>query len=239
MIDKTVVIIPTYNESGNIRRLLEEILELHPQIRIVVVDDNSPDGTAKIVQKMAADDERIRLIWRESRQGMASAYIDAFARLIPDESVHYFVTMDADYSHHPHDLAKLLFNLQNHDLVIGSRYVAGGQIHGWSPWRKFISKFGNIYTKFALSTPISDLTAGFVGYTREMLFSILPHIVERDFYAFQTEMKYLAHKFGAKIKEVPIVFRERLSGKSKFKQSAVIEALFFPWYLRFFKRHRP
>lgn len=235
MIDKTAIIIPTYNEKVSIQRLLAEILELYPGIRIVVVDDNSPDGTAKIVQRFAAENERVKLIWREEKQGLASAYLDAFARLIPDDSLHYYITMDADYSHHPKDIAEVLNHLQAHDLVVGSRYISQGEVKNWASWRLFISKFGNIYTKAIVAVPIFDLTAGFVGYRRELLFRILPFARPREPYAYQTEMKYLAHRHQAKIKEVPIVFRERESGKTKFKTKAVWQALFFPWYLRFFR----
>ncbi len=236
MPQRLAIVIPTYNERENIRRLLLTLLELLPQARLFVVDDNSPDGTAKAVQEIALERSQVRLIWREQKFGLASAYLDAFARILPDPSIDYIATMDADLSHNPAELLELLRHAAEHDLVVGSRYVPGGAVLNWALWRRFISQFGNTYTRRVIGAPIFDLTAGFVVYTRELLAKILPEVEEREPYAYQTEMKYLSYKAGARIKEVPIIFRERASGKSKLKNRAIFEALFFPWYLRFFKQ---
>ncbi|KKW23129.1 MAG: Glycosyl transferase, group 2 family protein [Parcubacteria group bacterium GW2011_GWA2_51_12] len=230
------IVIPTYNERGNIRKLVLTLLEMYPAARIFVVDDNSPDGTAEVVNELARNDGRVKLVFRDSRQGLSTAYMDAFARILPDDTIHHIVTMDADLSHNPADLPGLLEHAASHDLVVGSRYVEGGTIDNWEWWRKFVSTFGNAYTRLVLGVPIYDLTGGFVVYTREALAGVLPHIEVREPYAYQTEMKYLAYRLGSKIKEVPIKFTERGSGKSKFKQRAVLEALFFPWYLRLLGR---
>lgn len=238
MIDRTVVIIPTYNERGTIELLITKIKQSYPGLRLYVVDDNSTDGTTAVLQNLAKKYADLRLIWRERPLGLASAYLDAFARIIPDDSIEYIITMDGDLSHDPADIAKLITNAAAHDLVIGSRYVEGGKIENWAWWRKFISKYGNIYTRAVMVVPIRDLTAGFVLYKRELLFKILPHIKEQHPYAYQTEMKYLAHLTGAKIKEVPITFFERAAGTPKFKKTAIWEALFFPWQLRFSKKPR-
>ena len=235
MSDRLVIIIPTYNEKDNIRRLLFALCELMPEARIIVVDDNSPDGTAQAVQDFALTHPKVRLLWRQQQEGMASAYIDAFARIIPDDTIDYVATMDADLSHQPADLSRLLAHMNNHDLVIGSRYVPTGRVENWAPWREFISRYGNIYVKWVTRVPIDDLTAGFVVYSREILGKVLGDVKNRHPYAYQTEMKFLAHRAGARIKEVPIIFQERASGKSKLKQSAIFEALFFPWYLKLFK----
>lgn len=235
MHNRLAIIIPTYNERENIGRLIQEIQKLLPEARIFVVDDNSPDGTAEAVRQIAGQDERVRLLWRDSKQGMSSAYLDAFARIIPDESIDYIVTMDADLSHQPVDLLKLVEYAPTHDLVVGSRYIPAGDVQDWASWRLFISKYGNIYTRLVTGVPIEDLTAGFVLYRRDLLLRTLAEIEPHEPYAYQTEMKYLAHKVGARIKEVPITFQERASGKSKLKKNAIFEALFFPWYLRFFK----
>ena len=228
--------IPTYNEAENIRKLITSIRNLYPEIKIFIVDDNSPDRTAEIAQKIFLTDPHGKLIWRQRKEGMAGAYLDAFARIIPDESIERIVTMDADLSHDPDDLERLLEKADSFDIVIGSRYLEGGQIENWSRWRKFISYFGNIYTRAVTGAPIRDCTSGFVLYSREILGRMLGQSIEvREPYAFQTEMKYIAWKLGAKICEVPITFRERASGKSKLKKSAILEALFFPWYLKFQK----
>lgn len=235
MHNKLAIIIPTYNEKGNIEKLVVSLLATVPGAKIIIVDDNSPDGTARVAQRLATENEQVRLIWRESRQGMASAYLDAFARIIPDEETEHVITMDADLSHRPQDLAKILAYAEAFDMVVGSRYVTSGNVRDWAKWRLFISKYGNIYTQMITGLPIVDVTSGFVLYRRDLLLKILAHAQPREPYAYQTEMKYLAHRAGAKIKEVPIVFQERASGKSKLKKNAILEALFFPWYLKFFK----
>lgn len=230
------IVIPSYNEKANIGRLVLRLLEIVPVAKIFVVDDNSPDKTAETVQKLASQFENVRLIWRESKQGLASAYLDAFARIIPDESIEYILTMDADFSHDPNDLSKLLEHAAAHDLVIGSRYVEGGSVKNWSFSRRLLSGLANWYAKFLTIVPISDLTAGFVLYRRELLGRILREFVKSEGYAYQIEMKFLAHRLGAKIKEVPIVFRERAAGKSKLEGKVVWEGLKIPWHLRFFRR---
>ncbi|OGE74539.1 MAG: hypothetical protein A3K06_02230 [Candidatus Doudnabacteria bacterium RIFCSPHIGHO2_01_52_17] len=232
------IIIPTYNERDNIRKLVLTLREMYPGARIYVVDDNSPDGTAEVVRELATDSRQVQLVFRDQKQGLASAYIDAFARILPDETLAHVVTMDADLSHNPAELRELLEHADSHHVVIGSRYVPGGAVRNWAAWRRLVSSLGNIYTKFVLRSRVNDLTSGFVVYSREILARVLPHIEEREPYAFQTEMKFLAERFGATIKEVPITFLERESGKSKFKPRAVLEAFFFPWYLRFFRHRR-
>src|SRR3989344_168954 len=231
MIDKIAVIIPTYNEKESIVRLLKSVLKILPSGRIFVIDDSSPDGTAFEVQNLAHQDERVRLIVRSQKEGLGSAYLDAFARIIPDDSIRYIITMDADFSHDPADLAKFLEHLEDNDLVIGSRYIPGGNILNWNFSRKILSKYANIYAKAVTRVPVADLTAGFVSYKREMLGRILTRFVRSEGYAFQIEMKYLAHRLGAKIKEVPITFRERSSGESKLSNGVFWEGVFTPWYL--------
>ncbi len=235
MESRVAIVIPTYNERENIRSLILRLLELYPGLHIFVVDDNSPDGTAEIVQNLAKESDLVRLVWREEKQGLASAYLDAFARIIPDPTIEYIGTMDADFSHHPADLGKLFRHAPSHDLVIGSRYVDGGSVENWSFPRKFLSKWANIYAKLVTRAPINDLTAGFAVYHRNILGKILAQFEKSEGYAYQIEMKYLAHKLGARIKEVPITFRERNSGKSKLTGRVIWEGITVPWYLRFFK----
>ncbi len=233
--ERVAIVIPTYNEKDNIRKLIITISDLLAAVRIYVVDDNSPDGTAEVVKDLAEERENIRLIWRDQKQGLASAYLDAFGRILPDEDLQYIVTMDADFSHHPRDLESLLEHAWNHDMVVGSRYVPEGTVENWGMFRRFLSKYGNIYARMVTGTPIADLTAGFVLYRRELLARILQQLVESEGYAYQIEMKYLAHKLGARIKEVPITFRERQSGQSKLDRNVVWEGIVKPWYFRFFK----
>lgn len=232
---RTAIVIPTYNEKDNIRKMIFAVTQMFPQMRLFVVDDNSPDGTARVVQELAGRSDRVRLIFRDRKQGLASAYLDAFARLLPDETISYIVTMDADFSHHPGDLPGLLAHLGDHDLVVGSRYVARGSVENWAWHRKLISKYANGYARLVTGVPVYDLTAGFVVYRRELLARILVHEIKSDAYGYQIEMKYLAHALGARIKEVPITFRERASGKSKFGWKSVWEGIVAPWYLRLYK----
>ena len=235
--DRIAIVIPTYNEADNIKKLVSAICAIYPRARIFVVVDNSPDGTAHIVSEAARKLSNLTLIWREKREGLSTAYLDAFARIIGSEDIQGLITMDADFSHDPDDLQKLARAAGDADVVVGSRYVAGGRIENWARWRKIISVCGNVYTRFILQTPVRDLTSGFVFYRRETLGKILlAGVAPRQPYAFQTEMKYIARLLGARVREVPITFRERASGKSKLKRTAIIEALFFPWYLRFFKK---
>src|SRR3989344_3801315 len=236
MHDQIAVIIPTYNEKENIVSLLKSILEILPSGRIFVVDDSSPDGTAFEVQNLSYEDDRIRLIVRSQKEGLGSAYLDAFARIIPDDSIKYLITMDADFSHDPADLAKFLEHIEAYDLVIGSRYVPGGDVQNWNLSRRILSRVANIYAKTITDVPIADLTAGFVSYEREMLWRILTRFVKSDGYAFQIEMKYLAYQLGARIKEVPITFRERINGKSKLLHGGICEGISTPWQLRLFRK---
>lgn len=230
------IVIPTYNEVGNIRALLTSLTELFPQTEVLVVDDDSPDGTADEVKKLGL--QRVSVLSRPKRSGMASAYLEAFAALAAKPDLKFIATMDADLSHDPRDLQKLIASLSGCEMVVGSRYLPGGVIESWAAWRRFVSYFGNIYTRLILRRPLSDWTAGFVIYENRLLRKILPDIRPREPYAFQTEMKYRAFLAGAKIREVPITFRERTSGKSKIKPAAILEALFFPWYLKFVNSKR-
>ncbi len=225
------IVIPTYNEADNIRKLLVVLLELLPTAKIFVVDDNSPDGTAQVVQALAREDARVRLLWREQKGGLASAYLDAFARILPDPQFEHIVTMDADFSHNPAQLPNLLEHIDTHDMVVGSRYVSEGSVENWDFLRLLISKCANRYAKVITQVPVADLTTGFVVYHRNLLGRILQAPIKSDAYGYQIEMKFLAHQAGAAIKEVPINFRERASGKSKFGWKSVWEGIIVPWSL--------
>ncbi|MDP3741505.1 MAG: polyprenol monophosphomannose synthase [bacterium] len=233
MLDRLAIVIPTYNEKQNIADLIPILLEKHPTARIYVVDDNSPDGTAEIVQKFASQFENVRLIFRNQKDGIATAYLDAFARIIVDNAINFILTMDSDFSHHPDDIPKLLRYAQSHDLVIGSRYVPGGSVVNWDVSRRLLSRSANRYAKFITNVPINDLTAGFVLYGREILARVLlQEKIKSNAYGYQIEMKYLAHKNNARIKEVPITFRKQNSSVSKFGRQSIWEGITIPWDLR-------
>ncbi|MBI2889109.1 MAG: polyprenol monophosphomannose synthase [Candidatus Liptonbacteria bacterium] len=236
MKEESVIAIPTYNEKGSIERLIRAIKKSHPKTRITVVDDNSPDGTAEIVETLAHAYEGITLISRPGKLGMASAYITAFKAILNDPHITRIITMDADFSHNPDDLARLSAVMeQGNDLVVGSRYVKGGKTENWSMRRRLLSKCANIYARMATGIPIADLTSGFVAYHREILERIVEKGIMSNGYAFQIEMKFLACKYGAAAAEVPIIFSERQGGVSKFGGMMILEGLLTPWRMRFLK----
>lgn len=235
MRNKFAIAIPTYNEAENIQNLIVAIKKKYPDIKIFVVDDNSPDGTSLIVRQLSSQYSDINLLQRRQKQGLASAYLAAFQKILSDKSIGYIITMDADFSHDPADLKKLLSASVNFELVIGSRYVRGGNVENWNFYRRLLSRLGNLYAEWVTGAPIKDLTAGFVIYKRELLEKILSDGVKCEGYAYQIEMKYLARKYRAKTKEVPITFRERAKGKSKLNRGIVLEGIIAPWYLRFFR----
>ena len=232
---KFAIAIPTYNERENVRELISQLNARLPSVRIFVVDDNSPDGTSGVVEELQKTMPGIELLWRPRKNGLASAYFHAFHRIVSDESVQYIVTMDADLSHGTDDLVRLITSVEHYDLIVGSRYIAGGEIKHWQRWRWALSRFGNLYAGFITNIPITDVTAGFVIYSRDLLKMLLRDGIRSEGYSFQIEMKYLAHRLGAKIKEVPISFVDRSRGRSKLGKSTVVEGVFMPWYLRLFR----
>jgi dolichol-phosphate mannosyltransferase len=231
--DRIAIAIPTYNEKENIRKLAVTLVDMYPSARLFIVDDNSPDGTAEVVQELAYTYPAIRLIWREHKQGAASACLDAFARILPDETFDYIVTMNGDLSHNPADLKILFAAAATNDIVIGSRYIDGGGIENQSWLRRVLSKWGQGYARVVTGLPIEDLTSGYVIYHRDILGRILMQLVRTEGYAHQIEMKYLGHKFGARIKELPITFRAHHEG-SKADFRMLWEGLKMPLYLRLF-----
>lgn len=230
---KKLVIIPTYNEKDNISPLLHEILKVNPEVHILVVDDNSPDGTAGIVQKLMQSDSRIQILVREKKNGLGKAYLAGFQWAI-DRGYEAVVEMDADFSHRPLDLKKILEQIETHDFVIGSRYVPGGETVNWGLLRKFISRGGGIYSRFILGFPLNDWTGGFNAWTRETLEKINIQTVQSEGYSFQIELKYKALKNNCRGVEVPIVFEDRRVGQSKMSLKIVIEAFYRVWQIRFY-----
>lgn len=231
---KALVIIPTYNEIENIARMIEAVLGQDPSIDILIIDDNSPDGTADVVKKAMEDNDRIKLIERSGKLGLGSAYVKGFEYALAN-GYEYILEMDADFSHNPNDLPRLLEAAKTNDLVIGSRYVHGVNIINWPFRRLLISYFASKYVKVITRMPIKDPTAGFKCFRRKVLESINLKEILSDGYSFQVEMNFRAWVKGFKIKEVPIVFTERIGGVSKMSKQIVWEAVWMVWRLQFMK----
>ena len=227
-----LIIIPTYNESENLPLLLDAVFELQPEVHILVVDDNSPDGTGDLADKLAAEDERVHVLHREGKLGLGTAYIAGFRWALERDYQRIF-EMDADFSHQPKYLKDFLKASEEADLVLGCRYIKGGGTEGWGPLRQLISRGGNLYARAVLWLPFHDLTGGFKCFRREVLESIDLGTIRSTGYAFQIELSYRAHKRGFKIAEVPIVFPDRTRGESKMSGSIVHEAMLNVIKLRF------
>lgn len=229
---KTLVIIPTYNERENLAELVPALFKAVPEVDLLVVDDGSPDGTALLVLEMAAANPHIFLLQRQKKEGIARAYVAGFQWALP-RGYDTVITMDGDMSHRPVYIPEMLREIQNHDVVVGSRWIKGGGIEDW-PWtRKLLSQSATQYASFVLNLAISDLTGGFNCYRREVLETIGPENIHADGYGFQIEMKYRAVKKGFTLKEIPIVFPDRRKGISKISRRIVWEALLLVWKLRF------
>jgi dolichol-phosphate mannosyltransferase len=226
------VVIPTYNESENISALIPQVLEL-PRFRVLVVDDNSPDGTAEVVGALADQEPRVGLLSRPSKQGLGTAYIAGFRRALA-EGAEFVCEMDADFSHNPSYLPALLAAAETrYDLVLGSRYISGGGTVNWGALRQFISRGGNMYARAILGLPVMDATGGFRCYRRRVLEAIDLDAIHSNGYSFQIELVYRALRAGFQIGEVPIVFPDRRVGQSKMSRRIVLEALLTVWRLRF------
>ena len=224
---KKLVIIPTYKERENIEKIISAILGLEKGYHVLIIDDNSPDGTADIVKNMQTSNfDSIFLLQRSGKLGLGTAYILGFEWALEKGYTHIF-EMDADFSHDPKDLERLYeaCAVQGADLAVGSRYVRGGQIENWPLSRKLISKGGALYSKLFTWMPVNDPTAGFICYTNKVLRSMNLSNIRFIGYAFQIEMKFAAWRLGFKIREVPIVFRDREFGASKMTKGIIKEGI--------------
>ena len=218
------IVIPTYNEYENIEALLEQVLAM-PRFRVLVVDDNSPDGTADIVSKIARDEPRVELLSRPGKQGLGTAYVAGFRHALA-EGAQYICEMDADFSHDPRYLPVLLKAAEtSYDVVLGSRYIPGGRTTDWGILRKVISQGGNLYARLILGLSVMDATGGFRCYQRSVLETIDLDAIRSNGYAFQIELVYRAKQAGFRIGEIPIVFPDRRVGRSKMSRRIVAEAL--------------
>ena len=230
------VILPTYNEAENLERIVAAILEHLPASRrVLIVDDNSPDGTGQIADRLAASKESVSVLHREQKQGLGPAYLAGF-RVALDAGAERIIEMDADFSHDPADLPRLIEATEHADLAIGSRYVPGGGVADWGPTRRFISRGGSAYARVALGLPVRDLTGGFKCFRRVVLETIDLDTIEARGYAFQVETTYRAIKSGFRVVEVPIVFKDRTDGTSKMSGSIVAEAMWRVPLMRFRNR---
>tara|TARA_B100001029_G_scaffold179812_1_gene191266 strand:+ start:10700 stop:11401 length:702 start_codon:yes stop_codon:yes gene_type:complete len=231
-IKKNIVIIPTYNESDNIAKIIEKIGFF--DVDILVVDDNSPDNTSSIVKKLMSSNQRIDILERPKKLGLGSAYRDGFKYSI-DKGYNILIQMDADFSHRIDDLKNMINFIDDFEVIIGSRYISGGGSMGWSSLRKNLSKFANIYARIITGTKVHDMTSGFRIYSSDALEKIDYSKTTSDGYGFQIEMSARAYNQQLKIKEVPIIFHERREGESKMNYKIILEALFIVFKLRFIR----
>lgn len=231
---KALLIIPTYKEIENIARIIPAALKQSPDLQILVMDDNSPDGTAQAVKDIMATDARVHLIERPRKMGLGSAYVTGFKYALK-EGFDYVLEMDADFSHNPNDLPRLLDAATQKDLVIGSRYSQGVNIVNWPFKRLLISYFASKYVRVITGMPIKDPTAGFKCFNRKVLEAIDLDQILSDGYAFQIEMNFRAWVKGFRIQEIPIIFTERMDGVSKMSRNIVWEAAFMVWRLQFMR----
>lgn len=231
MTERSLIIIPTYNELDNIKKIIPDILERYEEIDVLVVDDNSPDGTGTYIEQLTQESNRIKLIKRPAKMGLGTAYITGFKYALQN-GYDYIFEMDADYSHDPKEIKNFLDAIKDHDLVLGSRYKTGVNVINWPMQRLLLSYFANSYTRFVTGLPVRDATGGFKCFRRKVLESIDLDSIKSNGYAFQIEMTFKAFKKGFRIFEIPIIFIDRFQGTSKMSKKIVHEAVLMVWKLR-------
>ena len=225
---KSLVIVPTYNEAENIEELVATVMRLEQSFDMLVVDDNSPDGTARLVEALQPKyQDSLHLLKRPTKEGLGPAYLEAFQWAL-NYDYDFIFEMDADFSHNPYDLIKLQKTLLNNktDVVVGSRYVHGIQVINWPLSRILLSYFASLYVRLITRIPVKDTTAGFVGYKKEVIQAFREESIRFTGYAFQIEMKFKAWIKGFRLTEIPIVFTDRARGTSKMNRSIISEAIF-------------
>jgi len=230
--EKALVIVPTYNESVNLPLIVPRILEQDPRLEVLVVDDNSPDGTGKLADDMAAGDSRVHVLHREGKLGLGTAYLTGFKWAL-ERDYEFIFEMDADGSHDAKHLPEFLAAAPDADLVLGSRYLKGRvTVVNWPMTRLLLSYFANIYARVVTGHRLYDATGGFKCFRRRVLEAIDLDAVHSNGYSFQIEMSYRAYRKGFRIKEIPIVFVDRVEGSSKMSGAIVREAVWMVWLLR-------
>jgi len=232
---RTLVVLPTYDEAENVLGLSAEVLAADPSIDVLVVDDNSPDGTGDLVERAGEDEPRLHLLRRPGKLGLGTAYLAGF-RAGLERGYGRVLTMDCDRSHNPRYIPDILAAMADHDVVVGSRYVPGGGIANW-PWhRRLLSTFANFYARALLRLPLHDVTSGFRCYRREVLETVAPFDIRASGYSFLEEMAWRVHRCGFQIGEVPIVFEQRTLGVSKIDSSEIYRAA---WHVLTTALHPP
>ncbi len=226
-----LVVIPTYNEADNIRRLIPIVLGVVEGTEVLIVDDNSPDGTADVVREYARTDTRVHLIERPAKMGLGSAYVMGFKYAL-ENRYDVVVQMDADFSHDPHEIPSFINAVKNADLVLGSRYANGVRVLNWPIRRLLLSYSANVYSRIMTGLPVTDATGGFKCFRRAVLEAINLNTIKSNGYAFQIEMTFKTWKKGFHIEEIPITFLDRRHGSSKMSKQIVWEALFMLFKLR-------
>jgi dolichol-phosphate mannosyltransferase len=231
---RPLIILPTYDERANLERIVAAVLDAVPETHVLIVDDNSPDGTGQIADGLARDDphQRIHVLHRPGKQGLGRAYLAGFEWALARD-YDRILEMDADFSHDPGYLRPILDASEQADVVIGSRYVAGGGTRNWSLRRRLLSRGGSLYARTILGMRVQDMTAGFICYRADALRRLGLDGVTSTGFVFQIELKYRAHLMGMRIAEIPIVFPDRVAGESKMHTGIALEALSQVWTLRF------
>lgn len=228
---RSLIIFPTFNEKENIERIINAVLGQDASIEVLVVDDNSPDGTGLIVDKLTAANKRIHILHREKKEGLGRAYIAGFKWAI-ERKYDFIFEMDADFSHGPEYIPGFLKAIEESDLVIGSRYISGVNVINWPMGRLLLSYFANVYTRIITGLPVRDATGGFKCFRRQALEAIPLDSIKSNGYIFQIEVSLRIWKKGMRLKEIPIVFVDRRLGASKMSKKIVREAIWKVWYLR-------
>ncbi len=228
---RALIIFPTYNERDNIEKIVHAVLPLDPRIHVLVVDDNSPDGTGDLADRLAQQESKVNVLHREKKEGLGQAYIAGFKWAI-ERQFDYIFEMDADFSHGPEYVPQFLKEIRDVDLVIGSRYVSGVNVINWPIGRLLLSYYANVYTRWITGLPLRDATGGFKCFRREVLETIDLDAVQSSGYSFQIEMSMRVWKRGFRIKEIPIIFYDRRAGESKMSKKIVREAVWMVWWLR-------
>jgi len=229
--ERALVVVPTYNERTNIPLLVPAILLQDPRLEVLIVDDNSPDGTGQLADDLTRADSRVHVLHRPAKAGLGKAYLAGF-RWALDHGYDYVFEMDADFSHDPKFLPEFLRAIEDADLVIGSRYKAGVNVINWPMSRLLLSIGANQYARIVTGLPVDDSTGGFKCFRRRVLESIALDRVKSNGYSFQIEMSFLAWKKGFRLREIPIVFTDRVEGQSKMSKKIVREAIWMVWWLR-------
>jgi dolichol-phosphate mannosyltransferase len=227
-----IVVIPTYDEKENISNIIQEVLDASPKVGVLVVDDNSPDGTGEIADSIAQREPRVKVLHRKGKMGLGSAYIAGFKWCLENTEAAYLFEMDADFSHNPRDILRFIEEIRSNDLVIGSRYLNGITVINWPLQRLVLSYGANLYTRIITGLPLTDSTGGFKCFRREVLEALPLDRIRSDGYSFQIEMNFWCWKRGFRIKEIPIIFTDRRVGISKMSKKIVWEAIFMVWRLR-------